>query len=202
MLKNKRGTKTISYFALPPASAAWAAASGPASGHSPGFGPSPGRLLASSRDLAAPPSARLTSLVVGPALVRRQLAGQPQRGRYRLWMHKIHLQMCENSPRFSFSPLYFSDPFPPPFLFLFLFLLFLNPLHLQFLYKLCNLFISFLSKLSHSLSRCSSETGTLAYTFFTIDPTFNPPPPPLLLLNFIPYITETFSHSGVPLARA
>ncbi len=77
---NKSWTETLSCFALPPAPAARAAASGPGSGHSLGCGPSPGRLLASSHVLAAPPSARLTPLVAGSALVCRKLSGQPQRG--------------------------------------------------------------------------------------------------------------------------
>ena len=46
-------------FTLPTAPAAWAAASGPASGRSPGGGPSPGRLLATYLNVAAPPSLKL-----------------------------------------------------------------------------------------------------------------------------------------------
>jgi hypothetical protein len=69
----------------PAAPAAWSAASGPA----PVPAPVRGRLyrswLASSRVVAAPPSTLLASRVGVPAQVRRQLAGQPQRGRYRLW---------------------------------------------------------------------------------------------------------------------
>jgi hypothetical protein len=83
--KKEEERSSLSCPALPSAPAAWAAASGPTSGHSPGVGPPPGRLLASSHGVATPPSARLTPLVVGSALVRRKLAGQPQRGRYRLW---------------------------------------------------------------------------------------------------------------------
>ncbi len=70
---------------LPPASAAWVATSGPASGRSPGVCPPHSCLLASSRVVAAPPSALLASRVIVSTLVRRQLTGQPQRGRYRLW---------------------------------------------------------------------------------------------------------------------
>ncbi len=63
---------------LPPAPAAWAAASGAASGRTPGGGPSPVRLLTNSLKraaAAAAASARLTPLVDGAPLVRRQLSG-------------------------------------------------------------------------------------------------------------------------------
>jgi hypothetical protein len=65
-------------IALPSAPAAREAASGTASGRTPRGGPSPGRLLASSLNVAATPSARLTPLtplVARTALVRRQLSG-------------------------------------------------------------------------------------------------------------------------------
>jgi hypothetical protein len=63
---------------LPSAPAARAADSGTASGRTPRGGPSPGHLLASSLNVAAPPSARLTPLtplVARTALVCRQLSG-------------------------------------------------------------------------------------------------------------------------------
>ncbi len=81
-------SKNSLMVSLPPAPAAWAATSGPASGRSPGVGPPHSCLLASSRDVASPPSALLASRVIVPALVRRQLTGQPQRGRYRLWRRR------------------------------------------------------------------------------------------------------------------
>jgi hypothetical protein len=62
--KKEKERNSLSCPALPSAPAAWAAASGPTSGHSPGVGPPPGRLLASSHGVAAPPSARLIPLVV------------------------------------------------------------------------------------------------------------------------------------------
>jgi hypothetical protein len=61
-------------LALPPAPAARAAASGTASGRTPRGAPSPGHLLATSLNVAAPPSARLTPLVARSALVCRQLS--------------------------------------------------------------------------------------------------------------------------------
>jgi hypothetical protein len=63
---------------LPSAPAAWAAASGAASGRTPGGGPSPVRLLTNSLKGAAAASARptpLAPLVAGAPLVRRQLTG-------------------------------------------------------------------------------------------------------------------------------
>jgi hypothetical protein len=75
---------------LPAAPAAWAAASGPSSGSPPGVGHHHSSRLASSRVVAAPSSALLASRVGVPALVRRQLTGQPQRGRYRLGRRRRH----------------------------------------------------------------------------------------------------------------
>jgi hypothetical protein len=73
---------SLSLFFLPAALAARAAASGPASDPSSWGGGAPSR-LASSLLLAASPSALLASLMCVAPLVGRQLAGQPERGRYR-----------------------------------------------------------------------------------------------------------------------
>ncbi len=72
----------------PAAPAAWSAASGPAPVPAPGRGRLYRSSLASSHVVAAPPSALLASRVSVPTQVRRQLAGQPQRGRYRLWCRR------------------------------------------------------------------------------------------------------------------
>ncbi len=61
------------------------AASGPVPVPAPGRGHPHRSWLASSRVVAAPPSALLASRVIVSAQVCRQLAGQPQGGRYRLW---------------------------------------------------------------------------------------------------------------------
>jgi hypothetical protein len=57
---------------------------GPAPVPAPGRGSLRRSWLAFSRVVAAPPSTLLTSRVILPAQVRRQLAGQPQGWRYRL----------------------------------------------------------------------------------------------------------------------
>jgi hypothetical protein len=75
---------TVSFSFLPAAPAARAAASGPASGTSSwGGGRSRGSGLASSLLLAASPPTLLASRVCVAALIGRQLARQPERGRYR-----------------------------------------------------------------------------------------------------------------------
>jgi hypothetical protein len=72
----------------PAAPAAWSAASGPAPVPAPGRGHPHRSMLASSRVVAAPPSALLASRMSVSAQVSRQLAGQPQRGRYRFWRRR------------------------------------------------------------------------------------------------------------------
>jgi hypothetical protein len=64
--------KFLSVF-LPAAPAAWAATSGPASGRSPGVGHPHSSLLASSRVVAAPPSALLALQVGVSALLAGSL---------------------------------------------------------------------------------------------------------------------------------
>ncbi len=62
-------TFTAAFFTICPSGL------GTASGRTPGGGPSPVRLLANSLKRAAAASARLTPLVAGAALVRRQMTG-------------------------------------------------------------------------------------------------------------------------------
>jgi hypothetical protein len=68
----------------PAAPAAGSAASGPDPVPAPGRGRPHRSWLASSLLLAASPPALLTSRVCVAALIGRQLAGQPERGQYRL----------------------------------------------------------------------------------------------------------------------